>query len=378
MRLAPAPLLVCSDASNSAEAAVSTPIGPHFTGEAHKYALQKGMWNRLLSPGKAYLREHNLLPADQELPAEDDSLEMHPLWHEVVTTQPFSQLGTTKRDGRRRHINVREVRAALSAERDMGLRYPNSFYVHLQDSQVSLACMVKGRSSSPQLNQLLRESIPFHAGFNIHGFYGYCRSKANPADDPTRDAALRPPTRAEPSWLSEAKRGQFSGMDEFLEQQGNSLLHLAGLPPEEELWADVKIDGSTSKSRRSLRGKALGEFKKQEKKETAQHLVTQVVRASPLRRCGHQLKGSRLTLSSTTLHRRTLPSLLQLLAPLQHLEQIQIDMGPNNIQQHTTRRLVMGFRRTLWKDCCDFEKISLYSLRTTPTSEKPLQQDLEF
>ena len=272
MRLAPAPLLVCSDASNSAEAAVSTPIGPHFTGEAHRYALQKGMWNRLLSPGKAYLREHNLLPADQELPAEDDSLEMHPLWHEVVTSQPFSQLGTTKRDGRRKHINVREVRAALSAERDMGFRYPNSFYIHLQDSQVSLACMVKGRSSSPQLNQLLRESIPFHAGCNIHGFYGYCRSKANPADDPTRDAALRPPTRAEPSWLSEAKRGQFSGMDEFLEQQGNSLLHLAGLPSEEELWADVKIDGSTSKSRRSLRGKALGEFKKQEKKETAQHL----------------------------------------------------------------------------------------------------------
>ena len=83
---------------------------------------------------------------------------------------------------------------------------------------------------------------------------------------------FRPPTRAEPSWLSEAKKGQFSGMDEFLEQQGNSLLHLAGLPSEEELWADVKIDGSTSKSRRSLRGKALGEFKKQEKKETAQHL----------------------------------------------------------------------------------------------------------
>ena len=58
------------------------------------------------------------------------------------------------RDGRRRHINVREVRAALSAEKVMGILHPNSYYLHLQDSQVSLACMVKGRSSSSELNRL--------------------------------------------------------------------------------------------------------------------------------------------------------------------------------------------------------------------------------
>lgn len=266
MRLEPAPLLICSDASNSAEAAVCSHVGTHFTNEVHRYALQKGMWNRLLSPGKAYLREHNLLPADQELPAEDEALEMHPLWHEVVTTQPFTQFGSVKRDGRRRHINVREVRAAVSAEKEVGLKFPNSFYVHLQDSQVSLACMVKGRSSSTELNRLLRGSIPFHAGCNVHGFYGYCRSKANPADDPTRDSEVRAPTRVEPAWLAEAKRGAFSGMDEFLHQQGNSLSHLAGLPPEQELWADVDIDGSTSKSRRSLRGRALGMLKRTKRK----------------------------------------------------------------------------------------------------------------
>ena len=178
------------------------------------------------------------------------------------------------RDGRRRHINVREVRAALSAEKVMGILHPNSYYLHLQDSQVSLACMVKGRSSSSELNRLLRGSIPFHAGSNVHGFYGYCRSKANPADDPTRDVSIRSPSRVEPSWLAEAKRGSFCGMDDFLHQQGNSLAHLAGLPPEEELWAEVEIDGSTSKSRRSLRGRVLGEFNRKVKKgKAAQHRV---------------------------------------------------------------------------------------------------------
>ena len=57
MRLVPSPYLVCSDASNSAEAAVRTRIGSAATRELQKYGLQKGMWNKLLSPLESYMRE---------------------------------------------------------------------------------------------------------------------------------------------------------------------------------------------------------------------------------------------------------------------------------------------------------------------------------
>ena len=81
LRLKASPDLVASDASSTSEAAVVCDVGPTATGELHRHTLQKGLWNRLLSPVQAYMREKDLLDACEELP--DDTFEglygMHPV-----------------------------------------------------------------------------------------------------------------------------------------------------------------------------------------------------------------------------------------------------------------------------------------------------------
>ena len=212
-RLKPFSRVVCSDASTNAEAAVSAEIGSLATAELHKLALQKGAWSKLLSPVKAYWREKGWPEEESELP--DSSYDMNPVWRELVISQRFVKLGKIRKVRRRRHINVGEVRAALEAERSVGAEAEDSFYIHLQDSQVSLACLVKGRSSSRSLNRELRRSIPEHLAANLRPFYGFVRSKLNPADDPTRDAAVREPSEKESSWLTDLKVGDFTAYDAF-------------------------------------------------------------------------------------------------------------------------------------------------------------------
>lgn len=171
---------------------------------------------------------------------------MHPLWREVCRSQQFQPFGAVKKV-RRRHINIGEVSAALAAEEELGFSQPDSFYIHLQDSQVSLACLVKGRSSSSHINKQLRKSIPHHVGNNIRPFYGYVRSKENPADDPTRGVEIRPPVSSVPSWLKDLCGGSFQKFDEFPNTSGLNILHMSGLPDESELWPDAALDLRNSK-----------------------------------------------------------------------------------------------------------------------------------
>ena len=188
-RLKPSAELIATDASSTAEAGVAATIGKERTREFQRFGLQKGLWNRLMSPEKAYFREKELEEAeDEQLPEEQYS--MHPLWKEVVCSCSFKAFGRTEVAEKKEHINLKELSAALRAERLQGRREPNSYYVHLQDSQVSLACLVKGRSSSWEVNKRLRRSLPEALGNNNKAFYGYVRSALNPADDPTRGAEL--------------------------------------------------------------------------------------------------------------------------------------------------------------------------------------------
>ena len=55
-RLRPSGTLIATDASSFAEASVKAEVGAQRTREFQRYGLQKGLWNRLLSPGKALLR----------------------------------------------------------------------------------------------------------------------------------------------------------------------------------------------------------------------------------------------------------------------------------------------------------------------------------
>ena len=252
-RIRPADRLVASDSSESAEAAVVADVSRAFTLEAQRHSLQKGLWNRLLGSGQAYLREKCQLPEDEELP--QGNYDMHFLWQEVVETLPFREFGKVKSRKRRRHINLGEVSAALAAEKLHGLQCPDTFYIHLQDSQVSLACLVKGRSSSHQINCLLRQSLADHLSSNVRPFYGYVRSKLNPADDPTRSASLRGPVRPSAGWFVRALEGCFDEFDAELRYRDLDILQLSGLPDSSELYPDAAIDGSTSAQRKTLRGK---------------------------------------------------------------------------------------------------------------------------
>lgn len=94
----------------------------------------------------------------------------------------------------RRHINLLELHAVLEVERRSALRRPSSRILIGIDSQVVLGALLKGRTASPPLNRMLQRSLPHALGGDLYGSYGYVPSLANVADDPTRGAAIRPPS----------------------------------------------------------------------------------------------------------------------------------------------------------------------------------------
>ena len=254
-RLKPSTKLVASDASSYCEAAVAADVSEGVTKELRRRGLQKGLWNRLLSPEGAYLKEVGQLEPESELP--EEHYKMRPLWEEVVTSQNFRTFGKVKQTKGKQHINLKEVRAALAAEAEMGRQQPGRYYVHLQDSQVALACMTKGRSSSWQINRELRKSICQHVGQNTKGSYGYVRSKLNPGDDPTRGAAVRKAIRSPAEWWTAMEKGEFERLDAFLKEWGCHPEQIAELPPEEELFEEFEIDKKSASEVRRSRGRTL-------------------------------------------------------------------------------------------------------------------------
>ena len=253
-RTSPSTRVVASDSSSTMEAAACCFLDLPAIQELRKQALQKGLWNRLLSSDKSYLREKGLLDEESELP--EKKYDMHPAWEEIVCSKQFVSFGKIKTRSARRHINLGEISAALAAERSRGLLEPCTYYVHLQDSQVSLAALVKGRSSSRAINCLLKASVPHHVGQAVRPFYGYVRSALNPADDPTRRVSLRRPVRRIAAWLESMEKGDYSGYDCMLREHGLSHSDLQGLPDACELGAPGLVDCRSSKEARRSRVKA--------------------------------------------------------------------------------------------------------------------------
>ena len=99
------------------------------------------------------------------------------------------------------HINVLEVRAAylmLRWRSRTAVRIKTRFF-HLLDSQVALAVLCKGRSSSRQMNRILKRigALTVAAGFLPS--WGYCMSQWNPSDKGSRRYEGRhAPSRANP------------------------------------------------------------------------------------------------------------------------------------------------------------------------------------
>ena len=86
------------------------------------------------------------------------------------------------------HINVLELFMLVFTHRwkTRCLEMFHTRALHLSDSQVTLAVAVKGRSSSRQLNQLLRQACSVLVSADLYPLLGFIASADNPADAASR------------------------------------------------------------------------------------------------------------------------------------------------------------------------------------------------
>ena len=86
------------------------------------------------------------------------------------------------------HINVLECESALMALRWRARAVPRLFrvFLHLLDSMVNIGALSKHRSSSRQLNKVVRAYSALELAMGARGVYGFTSSAKNPADAPSR------------------------------------------------------------------------------------------------------------------------------------------------------------------------------------------------
>ncbi|CAE7208765.1 unnamed protein product [Symbiodinium microadriaticum] len=237
-----------TDASDAWEAEVSQNFPEKFVEELGRHSLRKSVWTRLLRPAQSLARVRGELDPKDELP-DGVMFDYHPVWQTLFRSVKFREVWR-RRIWRPRHINVHELRTLLAAERRRGLAHPSSSIVTASDSQVSLGAVLKGRSASPRLNGILRQSLPEHLSSDVTGVYTYVGTTDNPADDPTRHAAVREAREAMPSWLEEALEGSYEGIESFLEEFGMDTVSLLELPPFESIVPLTSPDAQPPRSER--------------------------------------------------------------------------------------------------------------------------------
>ena len=230
-----APLVIASDASSSAEAAAFCHMPQPASQELFRHTLAKGLWNKLLAPYPSLLREKGLLDCEEELPGDEPGYVSHPLWEEIALSSKFENFGRIVHVRTKRHINLGEIRAAVAAEERLSRDYQDVRYVHLQGSQVSIAALTKGRSSSRAINRELQRSLPCYLGSGLRPGYGFLRSKLNPSDDRTRGVPLRCPARKPAAWMTRFLEGDLDALDSALKDFGLSIEDLRGLPDPGEI-----------------------------------------------------------------------------------------------------------------------------------------------
>eukprot|EP00438_Fugacium_kawagutii_P004408 Skav228593 [mRNA] locus=scaffold1161:70199:75552:+ [translate_table: standard] len=91
------------------------------------------------------------------------------------------------------HINVLELRSILKMLewRARTSTFHSTRFLHLSDSQVCLAVLTKGRSSSRRINRLLRRVHALCLGLNVYPLWAWIASRLNPADEPSRRYAKK-------------------------------------------------------------------------------------------------------------------------------------------------------------------------------------------
>ncbi|CAK0795565.1 unnamed protein product [Prorocentrum cordatum] len=86
------------------------------------------------------------------------------------------------------HINVLECQGALMMIRwrARSVRRHQCVFLHLLDSMVNIGALSKHRSSSPQLNKVVRTFSAWELAMGARAVFGFTSSARNPADAPSR------------------------------------------------------------------------------------------------------------------------------------------------------------------------------------------------
>ena len=224
--------IAASDASSWGEAAVVGSIPRLFGKEMLRHSLRRSVWSKLLAPADAWMKSHDLLSAEDELPAE--TYQSNPLFELCAEAPTYRLLFSSAKSGSR-HINIGELRAALRTERLLGERKPSSRVLLGADSQVALGSLIKGRASSRALNQELMRSLPWMLGLDVYLECLYFHTKLNRGDDPTRGRTIRPASREWPRWMDDLKELDYESFDLWLHEHGLDDAAVSGLPPFDEL-----------------------------------------------------------------------------------------------------------------------------------------------
>ena len=256
LRAEPASFISATDASTWGGAAVRSPVPEGIVLELCRHSLFKCSWTHLLPAGHAWLREHDLLAVDEELP-DDFQFEPNLLASLLATRLECSEIWRRGFRGPE-HINCKEVRAYIIEEGHIARRGARLRTLSGLDSQVALGALVKGRSASGSLNELLEGSLGAYLGCGMYPHFLCFLSELNPSDGPTRG---RDPPKASgplPDWWCSLLSGNYGDFDSWMTKVGAtragfSFEHLARPLKSEHPFKQVEASSSRD---RLARGEA--------------------------------------------------------------------------------------------------------------------------
>ena len=234
-------------------------------------------------PAMQWARRHDIVAEADELPdgVDPNVLGSRWIWEELVQSSHF-RLDRVKRARAYDHINLSELFAFGEAEHiatgDHCVVPSDSKGSQRSligtDSQVVAACIAKGRSGSPPLNAALRTFLPNLWSHGLYSLPFWIGTKFNVADDPTRDAPLRPASIETPEWLKAIAVKDYVLFDKI----AADLLYDASAPPLSDLACEVSQHGSratkTAKMETGVLDKKGDSVAEQENNSVADNIVS--------------------------------------------------------------------------------------------------------